>query len=614
MTHHVQTRYRSLLERAKSWRSAGHHARRLQRAGLSVCLSALVLAAPAWAAPKATLVMDARTGQVFAQTNADTRLHPASLTKMMTLYLAFEAVERGELTMDTPIRISSNASSEIPSKLGLKTGQEIQLRYLVRAAAVKSANDAATAIAEGISGSERAFVERMNRTAQAMGMSSTHFENAHGLTEPTHLSTARDMSILARHLLYDYPEYYNLFSRLSADAGIAQVSHTNRSFLTGYEGADGIKTGYTSAAGYNLVASAARGPERIIATIFGAGSVAERTRVAAELIDRGFSAAPTRVVEVAPTPPQSAGPRMAFLASATSASSVQDHPLHGSFSYEEMIAGRRAHAGNAAGNAAETIRRGGFRAVAIPSSLRQVQAATAYPQDEILAAATAVITDLKRGAGSRAPDARSASADAGTTLAASAITRAGMSDLERALARGAEIPMGPGAPRSSQAVSNSRRGGFRAVALPHPLLRSAPMAVASATSQTPRIDDLFNIDELYTAPDLPENSIFTRASAHSLPTGPLVEPTRPRARPDDVAPQPETPSRVVADEAVPSLESEPSDVPAPDAEIDTQAVAKADTDGEDIPVVNHDLADAATESASSDGAVKDGPQPIALPW
>src|SRR6056297_2354653 len=228
------------------------------------------------AAPYAAMVVDARTGKVLHAEDADKILHPASLTKMMTLYVAFEAVQNGELTMDTVVTVSRKAASEVPSKLGLREGQKIKLRYLVRAAAVKSANDAATAIAEAISGSEAAFARRMNRTAKALGMNRTTFKNAHGLTESGHQSTARDMTILGRHVLYDYPQYYNLFSRRSTDAGIKTVAHTNRRFLDSYRGADGIKTGYTRAAGFNLVASAERGSERIITTVFGGRSTASR--------------------------------------------------------------------------------------------------------------------------------------------------------------------------------------------------------------------------------------------------------------------------------------------------------------------------------------------------
>jgi D-alanyl-D-alanine carboxypeptidase len=159
------------------------------------------------------MVMDARTGEVLHSRNADTRLHPASLTKMMTLYIAFEAVRLGEIDLDTQVRISANAAAEPPSKLGLRAGSTIRFRFLIRAAAIRSANDAATAIAEAISGSEAAFARRMNRTARALGMTRTTFRNAHGLTEDGHMSTARDMTLLGRRLVYDYPQYYNIFSR-----------------------------------------------------------------------------------------------------------------------------------------------------------------------------------------------------------------------------------------------------------------------------------------------------------------------------------------------------------------------------------------------------------------
>lgn len=257
----------------------------------------------AQAAPYAAMVIDARTGEVLHSRNADARLHPASLTKMMTLYIAFEAVKNGEITLDTPVRISRNAASEPPSKLGLVAGQKIKLRYLIRAAAVKSANDAATAIGEALEGSEASFARRMNRTAKALGMTRTTFKNAHGLTENGHLSSARDMTLLGRHLLFDYPEYYNLFSRTETDAGIKKVANTNRRLLAAYRGADGIKTGYTRAAGFNLVASAVRGEERIIATVFGGRSTASRNAKVAELLDLGFQRAPSHAPKRAPDAP-----------------------------------------------------------------------------------------------------------------------------------------------------------------------------------------------------------------------------------------------------------------------------------------------------------------------
>ncbi|WP_415183459.1 serine hydrolase [Phaeovulum sp.] len=276
-------------------------------------LTLILFIAPilAQAAPYAALVMDARTGEVLYSTNADTRLHPASLTKMMTLYITFEAIERGEISLDTMVTVSKNAASEPPSKLGLRAGQKIAVRYLIRAAAIKSANDAATALGDHIGGDEAHFAARMNRTAKALGMKNTTFKNANGLTREGHRSTARDMTVLGRRLFYDFPQYYNIFSRRTADAGMAKVANTNRRFLSAYEGADGIKTGYTNPAGFNLTASAKRGNKRIIATIFGGTSTAQRNAKMAELLDIGFGRAPGRVKEDKPAAPQ-------YLAEATS--------------------------------------------------------------------------------------------------------------------------------------------------------------------------------------------------------------------------------------------------------------------------------------------------------
>ncbi|MGR3365281.1 MAG: D-alanyl-D-alanine carboxypeptidase family protein [Maritimibacter harenae] len=253
-----------------------------------------------FAAPYAAMVVDARNGRVIHSRNADTPLHPASLTKMMTLYIVFEAVEHGEISLDSLVTISRNAAAEPPSKIGFHAGQKVRLRHLIRAAAVKSANDAATALGEAIAGSEEAFAARMNRTAKALGMNNTHFVNMHGLTADGHLSTARDMTTLGRHLFFDYPAYYNLFSRTRADVGVKTVPSTNRRFLNTYEGADGIKTGYTSASGSNLTASARRGNKHIIATIFGGQSGPSRDAKMAELMDMGFREAANNVA-VRPT-------------------------------------------------------------------------------------------------------------------------------------------------------------------------------------------------------------------------------------------------------------------------------------------------------------------------
>ena len=253
------------------------------------------------AAPYAALVMDARTGEVLHARSADRKLHPASLTKMMTLYLAFEAVRTGALRLDQKVRVSRRAARQVPSKIGLKAGRKVSIRDLIRATAVKSANDAAVALGEAIAGSETAFAKQMTRKARALGMKNTTFRNASGLTHAGQKSTARDMAILGRRLFYDYPQYYNLFSRKKTRTYGKTVYSTNRRHLAAYRGADGIKTGYTRAAGFNLVSSAKRGDKRIIAVVFGGKTSRSRNRRVAELLDMGFKRAPRYAAVIKPS-------------------------------------------------------------------------------------------------------------------------------------------------------------------------------------------------------------------------------------------------------------------------------------------------------------------------
>ena len=232
----------------------------------------MILPLSAVAAPYAALVMDARTGEVLHARNADTRLHPASLTKMMTLYIAFQAVERGEISLDTDVRISRNAASEPPSKLGLRAGQTIKLRYLIRAAAVKSANDAATALGEALEGSEAAFADLMNRTAISLGMRQSNFKNAHGLTEEGQYSTALDLALLAREVTkipfyrecmrtQEYPFQF-------PDGRIKTLTNTNK-VLKRLPYCTGMKTGYTRAAGRCLVSSGVLNGKAVIVVALG---------------------------------------------------------------------------------------------------------------------------------------------------------------------------------------------------------------------------------------------------------------------------------------------------------------------------------------------------------
>ncbi|MHA1552783.1 MAG: serine hydrolase [Alphaproteobacteria bacterium] len=240
-----------------------------------------------------------RDGTVLYKSNADRRQSPASLTKMMTLYLAFEAVQNGQLGIDQRVRVSRRAARQPASKLYLKAGQRVSIRSLIRASAIKSANDAAVALAEAISGSEKAFARLMTARARQLGMTNTSFRNASGLTARGHLSTARDMAILGRHLFFDFPQYYNLFSRKTTRAAGRRISTHNR-LLSSYRGADGIKTGYTRAAGYTLVASAHRGNKRIVAALFGGKSSRWRHSRMVKLLDKGFARAGARVAMVPP--------------------------------------------------------------------------------------------------------------------------------------------------------------------------------------------------------------------------------------------------------------------------------------------------------------------------
>jgi D-alanyl-D-alanine carboxypeptidase len=269
---------------------------------LAAALLALGAPSAADAAPRrAEIVIDGRTGEVLHARDADARVHPASLTKMMTLYLVFEAIERGRLSLDQQVRISPHAARQAPTKVGFKPGQRVRIRELVRTAALRSANDSAVALAEAVAGSESAFAQLMTRRARDLGMDDTTFRNATGFTASGHLSTARDMAHLGRRLFYDFPEYYGLFGRASSEAFGRTIFNTNK-LLNTYRGADGIKTGYTRAAGFNLVASAERGERRVIAALLGGTSSAARNARVAELLDLGFREAPARVREVPPDP------------------------------------------------------------------------------------------------------------------------------------------------------------------------------------------------------------------------------------------------------------------------------------------------------------------------
>lgn len=236
----------------------------------------------------ASLVMDAESGRVLYETNADTRNYPASLTKMMTLYMLFEALERGKMRMNEHMPVSAKATRQPPSKLGLRLGETISVRNAIQALTTKSANDVAVVIAEALSGTERRFAVTMTNKARKIGMKKTTFRNASGLPHRGQLSTARDMAQLGRRLMQDFPRYYKYFSRRTFTYG--GVTHkTHNKLLKTYQGVDGIKTGYIRASGFNLVASARRDGHRIIGVVFGGRSSRSRNYTMTRLLNEGFA-------------------------------------------------------------------------------------------------------------------------------------------------------------------------------------------------------------------------------------------------------------------------------------------------------------------------------------
>jgi D-alanyl-D-alanine carboxypeptidase len=237
----------------------------------------------------AAFLQDADTGRVLLAVNADEPRYPASLTKMMTLYLAFEAMQRGRLKAGARIRVSRHAASMEPSRLGLRAGSTIRARDAIMALVTKSANDAAVALAEYLAGdSEAAFARMMTRKARALGMTRTTFRNASGLPHPAQVTTARDMAVLSRALIRKFPERYAYFSAAAFEWRGRRIPNHNR-LLSDYDGADGIKTGYIRASGFNLAASAMRDGRRLIAVVFGGTTGAERDQQVMALLDRGFA-------------------------------------------------------------------------------------------------------------------------------------------------------------------------------------------------------------------------------------------------------------------------------------------------------------------------------------
>jgi D-alanyl-D-alanine carboxypeptidase len=266
-----------------------------------------LLNGPIHAAPYADIVVDANSGAVLHATNPDARRHPASLTKIMTLYLLFEQLEAGKLKLDSALKVSAEASGQTPTKLGLKPGTTLNVEDAIKGMVTRSANDAAVVVAEAIAGSESEFAKVMTRKAQALGMKSTVYKNASGLPDDNQVTTARDQSILGRAVQERFPRYYKYFSiRSFTFRGQAITNHNH--LLGKVDGVDGIKTGYINASGFNLVTSVHRGNRYLVAVVMGGSSGASRDARMRELITEKIVQASTKrtapmVAEATPSEP-----------------------------------------------------------------------------------------------------------------------------------------------------------------------------------------------------------------------------------------------------------------------------------------------------------------------
>jgi D-alanyl-D-alanine carboxypeptidase len=248
---------------------------------------------------RAAILIEADTGTVLSQTKPDMPVYPASLVKMMTLYMAFSALNEGRLTLNQRLPVSAEAERQVPSKLWLKAGESVRVRDLILSLVVRSANDAAVVLAEGLAGSEAAFAEQMTATARRLGMSRTVFRNASGLPNPEQRTTARDMARLALALHQEFPREFNYFSVQEFKFRGETFTGHNR-VTRNYDGADGIKTGFTRASGFNLASSVERDGRRLIGVVLGSPSWQVRDRQMVQMLDRGFAA--LAAIEVARAP------------------------------------------------------------------------------------------------------------------------------------------------------------------------------------------------------------------------------------------------------------------------------------------------------------------------
>jgi D-alanyl-D-alanine carboxypeptidase len=250
--------------------------------------AAAALVQPRPAAAEALLLVDAESGKVLFAENAARPWYPASLTKLMTAYVTLHAIKEGRVTPDKLLTVSANAMAQQPSKMGFKVGIKVTVDNALKMMIVKSANDMAVVLAEGVGGSVPAFAEEMNRAAQQLGMTQTHFVNPNGLPDEGQITSARDLAILTRALIHEFPDYA-LYWHISALKFGRRIIRNHNPLVDRYPGTDGMKTGFTCASGLNLVATVTRGDRRLIAVVLGSRTSAERTEKVLELFERGFN-------------------------------------------------------------------------------------------------------------------------------------------------------------------------------------------------------------------------------------------------------------------------------------------------------------------------------------
>jgi D-alanyl-D-alanine carboxypeptidase len=273
---------------------------------LALSLYAICAATAQAASGFSAMTVDAHTGKVLFSQNPDQARYPASLTKVMTLYILFEELKAGRLTLHSPLKCSAHGASRPPSKLGLRPGEMVKVEDAIKALVTRSANDVAATIAENISGSEKAFALRMTNTSRALGMSRTTFRNASGLPDPQQITTARDMATLSLRIQRDFPQYYHYF-RITGFTYKGKLIRTHNRLLGKFQGTDGIKTGYIRASGYNLTTSAARKGKRLVGVVMGGKTGSARNAYMMQMLNKYWNKATSSrvntIAAAAGTPP-----------------------------------------------------------------------------------------------------------------------------------------------------------------------------------------------------------------------------------------------------------------------------------------------------------------------